>query len=385
MKSDVRQMAVIERNQKILAVVLQGNEIDQVLVDDMDDEVLRTGDIYVGKVKNIIPNINAAFVEVRKSVMCYLPLDIKAKRVVQEQEVVVQIKKAAVKSKQAVASLKFEFPGKYVVVTTENLAKTISSKITDSHERERLQMLLGEWREEKFGIIMRTSCEKAQIEQIREECQTLLEQANEVTQHAAQRTCYSRIYQAEEEYVQFIKNMGENGLERVITDRQEVYDSLQKKHLPSLPEEKLVFYEDKSYSLDALLGISSKIDKLLCKHVWLKSGGSLVIEHTEALTVIDVNTEKAISGKRNRETTFLKINLEAAKEAARQIRVRNISGIIVIDFIDMKDKSNEKQLLSVLQEEFCKDKVRTTVVDITKLGLVEITRMKISRPLRECL
>ncbi len=110
-----------------------------------------------------------------------------------------------------------------------------------------------------------------------------------------------------------------------------------------------------------------------------------MIEPTEALTVIDVNTEKAIDGKRNRETTFFRVNVEAAREAARQIRIRNLSGIILIDFIDMKERAHEEALLHELRHEFAKDPVRTAVVDITKLGLVEITRMKVRKPLHESL
>ena len=149
--------------------------------------------------------------------------------------------------------------------------------------------------------------------------------------------------------------------------------------------DRAVFYQDEAYSLDKLLGLSSKLEKALGKKVWLKSGGSLVIEPTEALTVIDVNSSRAVAGKRSQETTFFRINCEAAREAARQIRMRNISGIILIDFIDMKERENQKKLMELLRAELERDKTRTALVDITKLGLVEITRMKVNRPLREAL
>ena len=123
--------------------------------------------------------------------------------------------------------------------------------------------------------------------------------------------------------------------------------------------------------------------KALEKRVWLKSGANLVIEPTEALTVIDVNTGKAVDGRRKKETTFFKVNCEAAKEAARQIRMRGISGIIIIDFIDMHDKKNQKDLMDLLQSELKKDPIKTVLMDITRLGLVEITRMKKSPPIWE--
>ena len=145
----------------------------------------------------------------------------------------------------------------------------------------------------------------------------------------------------------------------------------------------LQYYDDPSITLDNLYSISTGIDKLLSKHVWLKSGASLVIEHTEAFNVIDVNTEKAGKNNRNKESTFLKINLEAATEIARQIRLRNLSGIILIDFINMKIQENVDELLAFLKSELEKDRVSTHVVDITKLGIVEVTRKKTQKPLYE--
>ena len=168
--------------------------------------------------------------------------------------------------------------------------------------------------------------------------------------------------------------------DRLITDLPEIYEELQPVY-----GEFVQYYEDESYPLDKLLGISSKLAKAFEKKVWLKSGGNLVIEPTEALTVIDVNTGKAVDGKRKKETTFFKINCEAAMESARQIRMRNLSGIILIDFIDMKEKENIQKLMHLLRTELAKDMTKTVLVDMTKLGLVEITRMKKSPPLREVL
>jgi ribonuclease G len=172
-------------------------------------------------------------------------------------------------------------------------------------------------------------------------------------------------------------------MDRIITDDKSVYEEIKTECVSLCPI--LTLYEDGTYPLDKLLGISSKLKKALEKRVWLKSGGNLVIEPTEALTVIDVNTGKAIEGKRSRETTFFLINCEAAKEAARQIRIRNISGIILIDFIDMKEKENRTELMNQLRQYLQQDKTKTVLVDITKLGLVEITRMKQNPPLHEIL
>ena len=181
-------------------------------------------------------------------------------------------------------------------------------------------------------------------------------------------------------YLKYIRSLELSNFERIVTDLQSVYEELY-----PIYGDKVELYSDDSYSLDKLLGISTKLLKANEKKVWLKSGGNLVIEPTEALTVIDVNTGKAVDGRRNKETTFYKINCEAAIEAARQIRMRNLSGIILIDFIDMKEQEHVEELMQLLRMKLSEDKVKTVLVDITKLGLVEITRMKKNPPLREAL
>lgn len=377
-----RQAVIIRQGELYICAVLDDQNLDDVIVDEVGDTALKTGEIYIGKVSHVVKNINAAFVEVKKNVMCYLPLKepgMGTEKICAGMEFPVQVKKAAVKSKQAVVSRKLEFSGKYAVVTTINLTKNISAKITSPKKRAELGEILDELKEENFGIILRTNCEEAEREVILEECKKLLSEAALVTETAKSRVCFSKIYSSPMEFVKFLRDGKGEALERIITDDRECFQMLSDN--PYFSGENIVFYEDPSYSLDKLLGIHSKLKKAMAKHVWLKSGGSLVIEPTEALTVIDVNTEKAIAGKRNSETTFYKINREAAIEAARQIRIRNLSGIILIDFIDMKEKEHIKTLLHELENEFRKDSVRTTVVDITKLGLVEITRMKARKPL----
>lgn len=384
MEERKRQLAVIRQKDNYISVVLEDNKLDDVIVEPADEQALRVGDIYVGKVNHIVKNIHAAFVEVQKNVMCYLPMkESGAEKIVQGQEFPVQVKKAAVKAKQAVVSRNLEFAGKYAVVTVLNRTKAISSKITDSAVRERLKELLDPFRESPYGIILRTGCRDASEEQIHAECESLLQKAEETVRVSRSRTRFTNVYRSDREIIKFLCSLDHGAFDRIITDDRPMYELLAGN--PVCSDENIVFYEDGSYPLDKLLGISAKLEHAMKRHVWLKSGASLVIEPTEALTVIDVNTEKAIEGKRSSEATFFKINMEAAKEAARQIRIRNISGIILIDFIDMKDREHVGELLQALREEFRRDAVQTTVVDMTKLGLVEITRMKIRKPLWEYL
>ncbi len=379
-----RQLAIVKLRGKYISAVLEGNALDHVIVDEGEDNSPRIGDIYMGKVSRVVTNINAAFVEIRKGMMCYLALkESSGKGLKQGQEIPVQLTKAAVKTKQAVVSQKLEFAGKYAVVTSRNLSKSISGKIRGDAVRSHLKELLGEVEDIPFGIILRTSCEAAADAEILAECRKLARQAEEVLEAAGTRSPFSCIYRADSELVRFMRGRKGEPFDRIITDERAIYELLTGQE--EFAGENIVWYEDPSYPLCKLLGIEAKLEKALAKHVWLKSGASLVIEPTEALTVIDVNTEKAVMGKRNSETTFFKVNMEAAREAARQIRVRGLSGIILIDFIDMKEKEHVEELLRELDLEFRKDDVRTTIVDITKLGLVEITRMKLRRPLMDVL
>lgn len=377
-----RQIAIIRKENHYVSAVFEGQALDNVIVDETDSSSLRIGDIRVGRVSHIVQNINAAFVEVQKGVTCYLPLsEAGGEPVVQGAELPVQIKKAAVKSKQAVVTARLQLAGQYAVITSTGGERMISRKITKEPVRRRLKELLAAFSESSFSILLRTSCETASEECVLEECRRLIREMETVLERAKTRTCFSGVYRAEMEIVKHIWSVGKNTFDRIITDEPEVYEALREAGVCS--EQTIALYQDESYSLDKLFGVSSKLKKALARHVWLKSGASLVIEPTEALTVIDVNTEKAIEGKRNKETTFFKINREAAREAARQIRIRNISGIILIDFIGMKDREHVRALLDELQDECQRDSVRTTVVDITKLGLVELTRMKIRKPLWE--
>lgn len=376
-----RQIAITRLFDRLLMVYMEDGRIYDVLAGEPDSDAPEVGDIYVGRVQNILQNIHAAFVEIKKGVVCYLPLsECRDGKLRGGEDRVVQIKKAAVRTKQPVATLYPELAGRFCVVSTRTAEKGISKKITDERERERLREMLAEFSEEEYGILLRTNAAGTEAEEIRRECRSLLGELHRCMEESGYRTGGSLIRKEAPFYVKYIRSCRMDELDRIITDSPAVYEELS-----GFCGDRAVFYQDEAYSLDKLLGLSSKLEKALGKKVWLKSGGSLVIEPTEALTVIDVNSSRAVAGKRSQETTFFRINCEAAREAARQIRMRNISGIILIDFIDMKERENQKKLMELLRAELERDKTRTALVDITKLGLVEITRMKVNRPLREAL
>lgn len=373
-----KQMVITKIQEKPCLIYMEEEKIYDVLVgQENPEQEVSVGDIYIGKVQNIVKNINAAFVEVKKNVICYLPLT-ESKDCKCGDEIVVQVIKAAVKTKQAVVTRYPEIAGRFCAVSTKTKDKSISKKITDKKKREELKELLQEFDSEEYGIILRTNAAQASHEDILAECKKLVSELHEKMEKSQYKTCFSLLRKETPFYLKHIQGWNVEELERIITDLPEVY-----KLLYEVYGDLVVQYEDAAYPLDKLLGISSKLKKAFEKHIWLKSGGNLVIEPTEALTVIDVNTGKAVEGKRNKETTFFKINCEAALEAARQIRMRNLSGIIIIDFIDMRKKENQLALMQLLREELAKDKTKTVLVDITKLGLVEITRMKKNPPLQE--
>ena len=375
------QIVITKVQDKTILVSVHNDKLYDVLVENEENTSGNVGDIFVGKVQNVVDNIHAAFVEFEKNKVGFLPLsECQGKTVKAGDEFVVQIKQAAVKTKQPVLTIFPEIAGRFAVVSTKSKTKGVSKKITEEEKKKELYKILEDFCEDPYGVIFRTSAKAASEEEIRKECTGLLKQMHELMDYSEYKTRFSCLYREASFYLKYIRSLELSNFERIVTDLQSVYEELH-----PIYGDKVELYSDDSYSLDKLLGISTKLEKACEKKVWLKSGGNLVIEPTEALTVIDVNTGKAIDGKRAKETTFYKINCEAAIEAARQIRLRNLSGIILIDFIDMKEQEHVEELMQLLRMKLSEDKVKTVLVDITKLGLVEITRMKKNPPLREAL
>lgn len=375
------QIVITKVQDKTILVSMHNDKLYDVLVENEENTSGNVGDIFVGKVQNVVDNIHAAFVEFEKNKVGFLPLsECQGKTVKAGDEFAVQIKQAAVKTKQPVLTIFPEIAGRFAVVSTKSKTKGVSKKIIEEEKKKELYKILEDFCEDPYGVILRTSAKTASEEEIRKECTGLLKQMHELMDYSEYKTRFSCLYHEASFYLKYIRSLELSNFERIVTDLQSVYEELY-----PIYGDKVELYSDDSYSLDKLLGISTKLLKANEKKVWLKSGGNLVIEPTEALTVIDVNTGKAVDGRRNKETTFYKINCEAAIEAARQIRLRNLSGIILIDFIDMKEQEHVEELMQLLRMKLSEDKVKTVLVDITKLGLVEITRMKKNPPLREAL
>lgn len=341
--------------------------------------------IYVGRVKDVVKNLNAAFIEIAPGKPCYYSLEdchnplyvkkINSPRMVQGDEVVVQVIKENLKTKPPKVSTNLTFTGTYLALTTENTSIGISRKLSQE-ERLRLKELLEPCRNDNFGIIVRTNASQADSSEIFKEYEALKQEYEQIREHAKHRTCFSCLKKSPPEFLSVVKNLRQSELDEIITDDRNVLEQLKNEGIEAK------FYEDKLLSLGSLYSLEVRLKEALQERVWLKSGGYLVIQPTEALTVIDINSGKSVANKKVQEH-YLKINLEAAQEIAHQLRLRNISGIIIVDFIDMKEQKMKDELMLYLRKLVKEDSVPTQVVDMTRLNLVELTRKKVRKSLAE--
>jgi len=389
----VSKLIITRWNGGIVTLLHSGKEVIQINIEP-EQQGFVIGNVYIGKVNKIVKNINSAFVDIGKGQMGYLslndgmvhyadgrPWDGKLK---QGDDVIVQVERDAVKSKAPVLTGNINLTGRYFVLTTGKKQIGFSSKITDQAWKLKMRSYLEAIKGEDFGIIVRTNAYEVLEDELKSELQSLQTGLKKLIEDAKFRTSYSLLYSGAPSYLSGIRDSLKSSLEAVITDEVDIYDALNNYLIENQPEDAslLVKYEDPMLPLYKLYRIEKFMDEALGKRVWLKSGGYLVIEPTEALTVIDVNTGK-YTGKKTQRDTIMKINLESAEEIGHQLRLRNLSGIIIIDFIDMELEEDRLKLVDRLTEIFSKDPVKTTVVEITKLNLVEVTRKKIRRPLHE--
>lgn len=404
MASDKGKILILKLNDKILSMLIKDNYILSIQVQRQNEYAV--GNIYVGKVQNISENISAAFVDLGGGYLTFLPLA-EAKhafvttrksdgKLKPGDEVMVQVSREPMKTKLAGVTTKISLAGKYAVVEAKRCDYTkrntddaeekkgmlhVSSKLPKKmQERFRSIGALQQIAEE-YQLIVRTNAgELENDEPLIRESQYLAEQLKSLLQIADKRTCYSCLYREKPDYLHFIDNAYTTEYDEIVTDIPEIYETL-KEHLTE-SDIPIRLYEDKMLPLYKLYAIETRIDELLDKRVWLNSGGYLVIEPTEALISIDVNSGKCEQGK-NKEETFFKINMEAAKMIAMHLRARNLSGIILVDFINLKKNVHKAQLTEYMRNLLKQDSVTADVVDMTGLGLMEITRKKVNPSFRE--
>lgn len=367
------QLVITDYDNKICSFLICDNQLEDLHV-SQNDSLLNH--IYVGKVKNISKNIDAAFVEIKDGKMGFLSLKGQSQTIREGDELLVQVIKEGVKTKDPVLTTDLSLHGQFSVVSLKKGPSPIQfSKKLDSATKERLSEAFVGFIS-PYGVINRTTTKDvSDTTVILNEIKQLSNELERIMSIWKTRTCFSCLYESIPEYLEFIYKLGINQYEEILTDVPKVYELLKEYNLP------VRFYEDE-YSLKKLYSLDNRIEELLCKKVYLKSGATLFIEPTEALTVIDVNTGKCVFNK-DKDELILKINLEAAEEIAKQLRLRNISGIIIIDFINMKKIEHEELLIKHMKQLIKHDRVSCSFVDVTGLGLMELTRKKMLRPLNE--
>ena len=389
----MNKLIITRWNGSVITLFQSGKETVQVDIEPEENQSV-LGNIYIGKVNHIVKNINAAFVDMGGGQMGYLSLSDASihfadqrpydGRLCQGDEIIVQVERDAVKTKAPVLTGNLNFTGRYFVLTSGKKQIGFSTKITDQAWKQKMKPFLESRKEEDFGIIVRTNAYKVPKEELESELIQLKESFKMMLDNAKHRTCYSLLYSSAPSYLTGLRDSLKSSLEAVITDEPDIYQAVKEYLTQFQPEDLglLTWYEDSLLPLRKLYRIEKTMEEALGKRVWLKSGGYLVIEPTEALVVIDVNTGK-YSGKKELRETIKKVNLEAAEEIGHQLRLRNLSGIIIIDFIDMEAEEDRRILMERLEGILSKDPVKTTVVEMTKLNLVEVTRKKIRKPLYE--
>lgn len=394
-------------DQRLLGLLIRDGRLLSVGVYN-EGNVSLVGNIYVGKVQRVIRNIQAAFVEIGEKQLAFLPFsELKDPLVLNRDfdgnlhggdELVVQVARDGIKNKQPSLTTNLSIPGNYLAISRENSHLGVSGKLSEkkrkelisfliknglcSPERECIQTEKDAWGH--YGMVVRTNAGNLDdLTPLLKEWEELTNLLFKICKEASYRTCFTCLHKREEPFIADLKNYYTEEYDEIVTDCPDIYRVLvqESENLPVRPCIRL--YEDE-YSLAKLYSVSSLLQSALEKRVWLKSGAYLVIEPTEALTAIDVNTGKYDAGISS-EDTFFRINKEAAEEVARQLRLRNLSGIILVDFINMEEPVHNRELLNYLKTLTARDSIHTAIVDMTPLGLVEITRKRVNKPLRELL
>lgn len=418
-KTDAGKLIFTGYHERDCVLLLKGNKLFLAAF----PEESQVGTVYLAKVIRVVKNISACFVETTPGTICFLsfrdaefPFLMNRRfdgRILEGDELMVQVTRDAQKTKQSSVSAHVSLSGDYFALTFGPGRVGYSAKLAPD-DRKALEAMLRTTgivssgnSEEGFSaglsrellsqlppempsatLIVRTKAAELignGAERLTERFKEFWNQCAAFFQNAIHRTCFSCLREngPADNMIAGVLNhlVSPDEFSELLTDSPSMYTRLEEYRSVHIPEKKLRLYEDSMLSLSKLYNLDSGIEEALGERVWLKSGGYLMIQPTEALTVIDVNSGK-YEGKRD---AFLRVNLEAAEEIARQLRLRNLSGIIIVDFINMKEEESRAEVMDSLKKYVRRDKVKTTVVDMTPLGLVEITRKKITKPLREAL
>ncbi|MCF8077713.1 MAG: Rne/Rng family ribonuclease [Desulfobacterales bacterium] len=414
-----RQLVINITEPEIRVALLEDGTIAELFIDCKDLYDI-SGNIYKGRIQRVLPGMQAAFVDIglKQAAFIYvndvlhdpveefLPLfgeevedeeepqeadrEPRQLRPIEElicegQEILVQVAKSPIGTKGARLTSYISLPGRFLVMMPNAGHIGVSRRIEDEGERSRLRHLVDDLRTEPFGYIVRTAAEGVQETKLAYEMAFFKKLWRSIQEKNASASAPALLHQELNIVLRAVRDLMTLEAERIIIDDRDGYESVLRfldGFMPSL-KDSVELYEGREPIFDAY-NLEGDISRALKRKVWLKSGGYIVIEHTEALLAIDVNTGRYV-GKHNLEETILKTNLEAVKEIAYQIRLRDIGGIIIIDFIDMEKKGNQEKVFKALKEAFKKDRSKTHVLPMSEMGLIQMTRKRVRKPLTRLL
>ena len=353
--------------------IIEDDKLVELLIDEAEDNKL-VSNIYRGIVKNVKAGLEACFVDIGMEKLAYLPLK-NDSNIKSGMDIMVQVNKDAVGTKGPKLNLEVSLSGRYLVYIPSNDRITISNRLQNEEERFRLKKIVKSLVGNDCGIIIRTEAQGCTQEELEKDFIELKAKYDLICKEFKLGIGPKLLYKELSTVSKYINDNVNEDVEEIVVNDTEKYNEI-KNILKSINKDylnKLKLIENQD--IFDLYKVQSQIEKALNRKVWLKSGGYLIIDKTEALTVIDVNTGK-FTGTSNREDTVYKTNEEACIEIARQLRLRDIGGIIIIDFIDMIKKKNKENLLKFLNYHLAKDKRKSEVLGLTRLGLVEVARRR---------
>lgn len=386
-----------------LALLEADNQLAELYIERKKDTSL-VGNIYKGRVIKILPGMQSAFVDIGLSKAAFLhvadvhstfeyslfgedientiPFELPIEELLQEgQDVFVQVSKDPIGTKGARVTSYITLPGRYLVLMPGVEHTGVSRRIVDEEERARLKGIISQLKPRNFGFIIRTASEGCTEDELKKDIDFLMHLWENIQNKKERVGSPHLIYADLDLPLRGVRDILGHEADMLIIDSREEYQKLiefANTYFPKLTS-RIKLYNNREPIFDAY-GIELEIPKALGKRVWLKSGGYIVIDQTEALTSIDVNTGKFV-GKASLEDTILKTNLEAVKEIAYQIRLRNLGGIIIIDFIDMEKKENREKVFSAFKEIMSRDRAKCTILEVSELGLIQMTRKRVRESL----
>lgn len=392
---DIKIIANLKEHEQPRIALLENGKLAEIFIEYNFENIKssRQGDIFKARIDTIIPGISAAFLALSgknkgnpRNAFLYTPDDKKGRNFKTGQEILVQITKNATKTKAPRVSTRIAVPGRWLVLVPDNQDTGVSKRINDNSERKRLKKIADELKSElqDMGIIIRTAAEGKDEILLRQDLEALLILWNDIAKKAKDTPAPCLLYKDLGALGRVLRDEISGNIDEIIIDDENEFENVKIFLERFYPEKPDINLYSGNTPIFEYFGIESEIDKALAKKVWLRSGAYLVIDQTEALTVIDVNTGKFTNSPDMRHTV-LATNIEAAEEIARQIRLRAIGGIVVVDFIDMQFEEDKRELLAKFDGFLCHDRLKARVFSITQLGLVELTRKRERQDLKSVL